>query len=347
MRRPVCFRGAFLVVSAIYIVLCTIDVVSFTIWPSVKEYLGELDPYRYFAKSWEEIFLAPWGVRTAIAMPALLLPEVVSLTVDQAFGLYCGLLLMGTVLLINRAAVIGCGTRIQDHEFFVTLVIYGLGYFMNGRLCPAFLGSAMLLYAHVCWFRGLASTGRAMFLNLLGLPLLTVSSGTFMVGFVTILVWSTFAFFDFRLNNYRFRPRWRVLFYLLPILFIAGVQASLFLAKLNDYYDGDMTQVVYHGYGEILEKYLPGLTLGEFLAGACALTPVVVLLIVAMLGRLPWQRVYLVISVGLTLCMGACGWSTMFTNTPTIVLCGALYLSLFGQRIAARHLSLATARPIR
>ncbi len=274
-------------------------------------------------------------------MPALLLAEVTPLTQDQAFGLYCGILLMTTTMLINRTAVAGLQTKLHKHELAVTCVIYTLGYLMNGRLCPAFLGSAILMRAHVFWCRGLMTTPRVLIHNFFALPLMTVSSGTFIVGFATILAWLTMAVCDLRMANHRIRLRPLILLGMIPVVFLAGVQGSLFVTKLHDYYQGDMIQVLYHGYGDLLQRYMPGLTLGELTAAMIATVPVLILIIAATLRQFSWTHVYLLVSTCLTVLMGACGYSTMLTNTPTVVLCGALILAR--QAIPPQQITLKAA----
>jgi hypothetical protein len=109
---------------------------------------------------------------------------------------------------------------------------------------------------------------------------------------------------------------------MLPVLYLASVQLFTFTDKLSDYYDGDMVQVLYHGYGQVLESYLAGLTgFHVVLIGILSLPLVMIGLSLFLRGK-SREQVYITVSILLTLGMGACGYSTMFTNTPTIVLCG-------------------------
>jgi hypothetical protein len=303
-----------------------LDIVSFTIWPSVEFFLGELDPILYFEKDWRDIWLSAWGVRTGVAIPSLLLAEWTPLSQDESFALFCGLWLSGTCLVINRTAVTCFGTRLTSHELLVSAVILGIGYFMNGRLCPAFLGSALIMRAHLYWISNQMSTSRALIYNSISLPLMTVSSGTFMVGLATVVLWLAFAVFDRRRGQVALRFRPIVLLGSLPVLYIALVQASQFTNKLFEFYQGDIVQVLYHGYGEILQDFLPGLTLEAILGLTVAALPLAFICVVLVTRSLSLTYRYLFFSTAITICLGACGYSTMFTNTPTVVLCCALFL---------------------
>ncbi len=323
-RAPFCGR-IFLVASVLYIFASMQGTVKFVIWPSVQEFLGQLDPYLYFQKTWDEILLSPWGIRTGVAMPSLLLAEFTSLTQPQTFGLQCGLCMAITALIINRTAVICFHTRLHQHELVVTGFIFLLGCFMNGRLCSAFVGSALLMRAHLYWSQGRMTTRRVMLHNFLALPLLTVSSGTFMVGFATIFLWLVVGLCSFRGDQPGVRLRLSAFPGMLPILYLASVQLFTFTDKLHDYYDGDMVQVLYHGYGQVLEEHLPGLTgFDVFLLGLFSM-PFAGIAWSLFLRDKSRQHVYITLSVMLTLMMGACGYSTMLTNTPTIVLGGLAF----------------------
>ena len=81
-----------------------------------------------------------------------------------------------------------------------------------------------------------------------------------------------------------------------------------------------MTQVLYHGYGTYIEHYVPGLTAGEVLSAIVSFVPLAILLVLLMLNRTHWINIYIQAAVLVSLSLGICGYSTMLTNMPTMIL---------------------------
>lgn len=315
------------VLCLLYIGACTFELIPFEIWPSVREYLGSLDPHQYFRKTPEQIFCRPWGIRTGIAIPSLLLGEYTPLSQRQAFGLHCGLCIVITATIVNRTAITIFRTDGRRHEVAVLLVFFALGYLMNGRLCSAFVGSALMMHAHVGWFENKLSWQRGLLTTFLALVFMTVSSGTFLVGCLTAGVWLLFVVFD--LKTLARRPRFQVAVVMaaIPAITLACFQASLFMAKLSSFYDGEASMALSHGYGQFFHNYLPTSDL-SYLVLLVAVTAPSALLVGFLLGeKLSWCKLYLLAAVTMSLVCGACGYSTLLTNTPTMMLCQAIVLA--------------------
>ncbi len=310
--------------SAVYVVACVGGIIPFAIWPSVLEFLGEMDPLLFFEKSAAEVLFSAWGIRTSIAMPSLLLAEFTPLSQPQSFGLFCGILLVVTGVLINSTAIRCFGSKRSRHEIPIMLVIFTLGYLMNGRLCSAFVGSALLLRSHVFWFCGQTTWRRTLFLNLLALPLLTVSSGTFMVGFMTVCVWLVFAAFDLRdtAKQPRFRPA--VVLAGLPVVVLYYFQSTLFTTKATRYYRGDLVEMMTHGWGDMLHQYIPGIDMYDVVNLTLSFTPIALMIGLFLVGNLAWSKVYLIAAVLVSGLLGVFGHSTLLTNTPAALLCGVI-----------------------
>ena len=298
-----------------FLVACTLNVIPFTIWESAILFTY-LDPHFYLVElSFEEILFDPWGIRSGLVMPALLLAEVTPLSGDQAFGLTAGLCIVATARLVQRTYTVCVRPDETRHELPIMMFFLFLGYFMNGRICYAFLGVAILLRAHSYWLAGKMKVPKVVFYNMLGLVLMTVSSGSFFVGCSLIGTWTMFAVLNIRRNNATIAVRPWPLLLSLPVAYFMYFQADLFLEKLTRWHGGDYTMLLYHGKGAVLEQYVPFLDYGMLMAVAPLLALAVGVFWFSLV-RLRPKAGYLLTVLSIGAVMGMFGDSTAATSLP-------------------------------
>lgn len=307
---------SWLVVTA-FLIACTLRVIPFTIWESAVLFTY-LDPYFYLVElSFEEIFFDPWGIRSGLVMPALLLAEITPLSGDQAFGLTAGLCVVATARLVQRTYTTCVRPEETRHELPILLFFLCLGYFMNGRICYAFLGVAVLLRAHSYWLAGKMGPPKVVLYNMLGLVLMTASSGAFFVGCGMVGTWAMFAALNIRRNNATIALQPWPLLVSLPVAYFIYFQADLFLEKLTRWHGGDYSMLLYHGKGAVLEQYIPFLDYAVLMAVA-PLMMLVVGVVWFSLVRLRPKAGYLLTVLSIGAVMGLFGDSTAATSLPII-----------------------------
>ena len=308
-------------IGIIYLTLCGCGWMRFSIWDSVREFCN-YDPHHYLSIPVTTLLSDPWGIRTGLAVPSLLLAEYLNMNQEHCFAMFAGSCVLGTTYLVCRTADDVTHATSRARDLIVLLLFIGLSYFMNGRITFAFLGAAMLLHAHSRWFSYRIGRLNTAVTTFFGLILMVVSSGTFYVGCVTLVTWCLFALFDLRTPKARRRLHVRAVAVLTPLLWAATYQATLFQEKLSRWHDGDYMQLVYHGPGEFLEKYItfidPALGVGLIMMGG---TLALVIWLSCVSTYPPFQS-YMITLLLLSVPMGLCGWSTLATNLPTLVLFG-------------------------
>ena len=133
-----------------------------------------------------------WGPRYVIAYPAVLIAERWDVSLDEAFGYFMAALLAVQAFVLTKTVEKAVAdqrslgrSKVGIAALFV-IWVFGLGQFMNGRLVPAHLGMALVLYAQVvCCLRGrVGAVG--WLLQAAGLLLSMMTSGTMMVAFFQI-----------------------------------------------------------------------------------------------------------------------------------------------------------------
>jgi hypothetical protein len=303
------------IVVGTFLIASTLNVIPFAIWESAVQFTY-LDPYFYLIElSFEEIFFDPWGLRSGLVMPALLLAEFTPLDHDQAFGLTAGLCIVGTARLVQRTYTVCVRPKETRHELPIMLLFLFLGYFMHGRICYAFLGVAVLLRAHSFWLAGKMEAEKVVFYNMLGLLLLTASTGAFFIGCGMVGTWTMFAVLNIRRNNAAITVQPWPLLLSLPVAYFIYFQSELFLEKLMRWHGGDYMMLLYHGQGTAMKQYLPFLDFGMLLAVA-PLVALVVGVFWFSIVRLRPAAGYLLTVISIGAVMGLCGDSTAATSLP-------------------------------
>jgi hypothetical protein len=311
--------------SLVFLVAVALGIKEFQIWDSVREFIN-YDPWVYLGIPWSDLTQNPWWIRTGVALPCLLVAEHTPLSIDLSFGLYA----TGTVLLashlVNRTLIDLFGEN-GLRSTAVTFVMIVFGWGMNGRICFAFLGAAILYRAHLLWQAGLVSTSSVMRRNLIALAFMTVSTGAFYVGAAAVLMTPILGYRDPRPGPRRGRASFGILAATIPSLILIIHQGLLFNEKLARWHDGDYLMFLYHGPLKVMEKVLPSVDSDLALLGGAVAGVLSLVIWSAYFNTRPFYRVYMTTTLLAGICCGAFGWSTMFTNLPGALIAAGTVLS--------------------
>lgn len=227
--------------------LCVVYVFkSFTIWSQILS----LEQY-----SLQDVLNHPRGLRFLLVWPILKASEALNMSKHELFGFAVAFNIALTSFLMARAQSIL--TRQANRHWtswfcFYFPVFAMLSMTMNGRLSFMLLGSSIMLLSCSQWLALVEKQHHPLraipyaITNAIGLLLMTVSSGTFSVGVMVLLL------FSFALCWISKRGRLIHGFLsLISVLPFLG-QQYLLLSKNLDYYDGSYTLMLLHGPGKIL-----------------------------------------------------------------------------------------------
>lgn len=263
------------------------------------------------------------ALRFALMYPVLELAWVVDQPVDNVFTLVVIVMLIGMAWLNAGSAslLVNRDTTLARYNYLVALVaLCLLATTMNGRLVFALLGASLILHEQtrmLCGFR--QRTLPSFALQLVGVGLMSVSSGTFVVGVALVAL--------FALNQLASAGRLpgKALASITTLGGLAAVIAPwlvVFVEKNLDFHDGSFETMLEHGFGAAVA----GPKLIVLVAGAVIFLPFVLYAMLRVIPRLhrggdPAAPVWSAVLVSLGL--GALGYSTLLAAlTPALMLLG-------------------------
>ncbi|XZE55168.1 hypothetical protein SH139x_001166 [Planctomycetaceae bacterium SH139] len=293
---------------------------EFEIWDSVRQFIS-YDPWIYLNTPFHELRTNAWWIRTGLVIPSLLVSEWTPLSRNLSFGLYAMITVMLTIRIVNKTVQLLLGPS-QIRTLCTTLFILFVALFMNGRICFAILGAALLYSAHYRWFRGDIGTLRLALINLGALILMTVSTGAFYVGASIVMTATCLAIRDPRPGPAQGHATINSMLSAIPATYLVFHQATLFNEKLFRWHDGDYLMIVYHGPLMLLEKYIPAIPPELLLCGLLAGGLCAGVFWLGYANMFPISDTYLITTVILGIVCGAFGWSTLLTNLPGYILIG-------------------------
>ena len=313
LRRHLESPAAFRVALGIYAVALALGLKRFLVWDQILVLEG--------AGVWPVFSsLHPHAFRWLMMQPALTFGNA-GIAPDAAFTVICFGLVWATTVLLARVGSLTGGYAARESALrvwlFLPLALATLT--MNGRLIPAFAGLALLTAVNVDQAIGVRRhLAWVIAGQLVGLLLMSVSSGTFAVG-VAAVAWSWLSVIA---------PRWsdpatrRVL---LPLVVVLGAcigAVCLALAwKAIGFFHGHALAVLDHGLG------------GQFarLGAGAALFGCLTTLLAASLWAWGWRfpavhGSHLRVPIAASLVLGLVGYATLTTALPLVLLVGVLVL---------------------
>lgn len=340
LRRHLESPAAFRVALGLYAVALALGLKRFVVWDQILVLEG--------AGIWPLFTsLHPHAFRWLVMQPALAFGNA-GISPDAAFTVICFCLVWTTAVLLARAGALAAGsmpagaghtgfgspgfgsTSFSSREqalrvwLFLPLALSTLT--MNGRLIPAFAGLALLTALHVDHAVSLhhPSTNRRhlgwlMSGQVVGLLLMSVSSGTFAVGVVAV-AWSWLSLLASRWSDPALR---RVL---LPVVIALGAaMGAMCLAlawKAIGFFHGHPLAVLDHGLGGQFARY------GVMPAIAGCITTVSVAGIWAWRWHFPAPHgSHLRVPIAASLVLGLVGYATLTTALPLVLLMGVLLIA--------------------
>jgi len=214
---------------------------DFYLWPQVIELYDsgrEIDL--------DLMLTHPHGLRYALVFPIIFVGNWLGVSYNDVFNALAPvILILIPIFLLKIVLFYKRGVSVNDKKIlflFLSLTIVSISHFMNGRMLFAFLGFSMLAYC-IVYFELLLKKYMAI-LAFLSLLFMSVSSGTFVVGFISIAFIIFYSFFR--------RPtKGGFIMILLSLTGIAYLLPliSMLIMKNIDYY-GSVYLMLNHGFGK-------------------------------------------------------------------------------------------------
>lgn len=230
--------------------------ILFIVWlylvlSGIKEYVvwGQILDIQKSGLSLIELFDSRHAhfLRYSLVYPVILLSEKLSIPINLVFSIVLYLLNVIIYILMKRLCNnVDGSTR---HYFFILLSLFTINILMNGRLVFAFLGISLLLYTFYFSIKLKMGSLRFTVYILLSLWLLSVSTGTFMVGIgssifcVFVLYWKRI-----RISGQILNKKLLAMCFIFVLLLPLSLQ---YVQKNLDYYDGELVLMLSHGYGRV------------------------------------------------------------------------------------------------
>lgn len=302
-------RFAFRAAVAWYALVLALGLKRFLVWDQILV-LRDADVIGVFHD------LHPHALRWLIMQPAMVFDHF-GYDPHTAFTLWCLLLTVGCACLLARAGALFLPGREAALRVWIFIPLALLTLTMNGRLIPAFFGLALLIALHVeqagdkprAW--GWFIAGQLVALLAMG-----VSSGSFAVGAIACAG----AWIGLATQQWRGAVRRTTLLATLGAgLLLLAVLVAAFARKALHFFGGDPLAVLGHGAGALVLPYGPAVALSA-VALVCTLA-------LAATVRLRWPSgpgMHIRLPIAASLICGLCGWATLVTALPAVVLLAAL-----------------------
>jgi hypothetical protein len=246
-------NGSYMLLYVMYLVVVSLlqltDNLSFVYLPQLRGLIEE-NPI--------DLFLSGhvWAPRFMVTYPAIVLSNMFRIDIDTTFTIYSVLLLFFmclTILQIIKAINVKrlSEKSIITYTFIIVANATLLMLVMNGRLIPAFLGMAFILYQQIQLFKNNSKLNIRIILWLtLGFFLSTVSSGTMMVALLQIFMG---IYYYLRSRQQSLKP----LFYIILLTsIVTGSYVLKMIMKNLNFYGGGWEGLVSmgsHGLGKFLQ----------------------------------------------------------------------------------------------
>lgn len=225
----------------VFYLLMFFGVLDFYLWSQVVDMWnseGHID----------ELVMHPHGMRYLLVLPIFIVSNWLNISYDLTFMMVVPFLFLFLVsCILNIITFYRKSISIHDERILFLLlsfVIIVLSYFMNGRIIFALLGFSVIYFVLVYWER--LKLKKVLLFFVFGLMLMSVSSGTFLVGVISISV-----FILYKVINRRTRKNLFLFLLLLIALFATFPLLELLIMRNIDYFGG-VFLMLEHGVGRSL-----------------------------------------------------------------------------------------------
>ncbi len=312
LRRRLESPAAFHWGLGIYAVILALGLKRFLVWDQILV-LEDDNVWALFSA------LHPHALRWLVMQPTLAFGPVAP---DAVFTVICWFLIWATTVLLARVGALAAAIpgRESALRIWLLLPLALATLIMNGRVIPAFAGLALLTAIHVEHAAGRPRklawilVGQAV-----GLLLMVVTSGTFAVGVIVVLISLTGI-----LRPYWREPRTRRL--LVPLLVGSGLLLGgvcfILVRKVVTFFHNNPLSVLEHGLG------------GQFLCLGTAPALAACLLTVVAAGLWAWRwpqpryyGLHLRVPIAASVVLGLVGYATLTTALPLLLLMGVLLIA--------------------
>lgn len=227
----------------VFYLLMELGYLSFSLWEQVT-YLWESE------LKFEDMILHPHVLRYLLVYPFFTISEYMGIDYDSMFMVVVPILVLVLLELIVKSAAYFTGLKVTVVEYvFLSILLILMSSFMNGRMLFSLVGFALILYGMLYWKNNqyyLRVKTACVLLFLSGLFLMSVSSGTFMVGLVAV---SMFLLMNvFRSNSWITKVGFSITLLMAFVLIYPMVE--VLVMKNIDYYGG-VIPMLNHGVGRI------------------------------------------------------------------------------------------------
>lgn len=237
----------------IYFILILLEVKKFIIWGQITNVLVPnemLNNYEIITNLIETNH--PHILRILLIVPFYAISEYISIDLELFFSIT---LMMFIFILYYLHLKILNSIVSREKLFFILLFFLGLSFLMHGRIMFSILGNTILLFLLYKSFYSSYKIGKFKFLVLfiIALWFVSVSSGTFIVFLLTILIFYTIQAL-IKLPYISKELLFSFSMFLLLILLISPI-IMVFVEKNLNYYDGSIVNMLSHGAGRYLIDY--------------------------------------------------------------------------------------------
>ncbi len=298
----------------IYALILALGLKRFVVWDQILV-LEDASAWSVFSS------LHPHALRWLVMQPAMAFTHL-HVDPDMVFTVICFGLVWATTLLLAKVGALAAAVPAREPALRVWLLLpLALATLtMNGRVIPAFAGLALLTAIHVDQAAGCRRhlawiiTGQTV-----GLLMMSVTSGTFAVGVVTV-AGSWLAFIHARWHE----PQVQRL--VLPLVIGGGLLLSavcfILARKAMDFFHGDPLSVLEHGLG------------GQFIRFGFLPAVAGCLVIAAAAGLWAWRwpqpskyGLHLRLPIAVSVVLGLVGYATLTTALPLLLVLGVLFFA--------------------
>ncbi len=300
--------------NLIFLLICylliSLNVLAFALWPQVIElYQSNIE--------FNQIFSHPHGMRYFLVLPLFIISEWLGVNYDLLFTLIAPLLLLLIVFFVKKQILFLRQHVSKKQKIFLSLFlmicILVVASNMNGRILFALLGFSILSFVLVFW-DSLEGGGKAFWV-ICGLMLMSVSSGTFIIGVCSIALFSLYKVFNGRGKKELFF----FLVFTLGLIYFLPLIISLIMKNID--YFGNILLMLNHGYGQILKN--------SELVILCMLVATFIIFLLIQVFLIHLYKKYLIIFylLGISIFIGAFGYSALAMSLiPLFIIIGSLFL---------------------
>lgn len=186
-------------------------------------------------------------LRLLLMYPIIKTSEILKIEMNYFFSIIVVLI---TTLTVQKAIKIQENlSSNKNKNILIAIAIIGISYFMNGRATLAFLGITSICLSLLKYSNKKERILTLFFNIVLGLWLCSVSSGSFSVAFLSLIIHMLLQLKYIKLNiNSKLTLTLVLIIVITPVIFLMRI----FISKNLAYYDYSWVNMLNHGAGEYI-----------------------------------------------------------------------------------------------